>query len=143
MKSFVGRFQCTLDAKGRLMVPAKFRKIIPPEANDLLVVSKGKENCLNLYPSNEWDELIKRLYALPPGADKRNLIRFYSDTSQPLNLDKAGRVAIPAEFLALIGSPKKVVTIGALSYIEIWAPGDYETIRKKAMDTYVDGEWEY
>ena len=143
MQNFVGSFSCTLDSKGRLMIPAKFRRMIPEEGGEVLVVSKAKEKCLNLYPLSEWNTVIARLHSLPPGPKKRNLIRFYSDKSQTLNLDKAGRVAIPAHFLAMIGTAKKVVVIGALTYLEIWAEKDYEEIRKQALDTYVEGDWEY
>ena len=60
-----------------------------------------------------------------------------------MNLDKAGRVAIPANFLSMISNPKKVIVIGALTYIEIWSPEDYEQVRNEALDTYNKGDWEY
>ena len=133
-----------LDAKGRLMIPVRFRRVISPDAADVFVLSKGKEKCLNLYPLPEWNDVIlKELHSLPPGPQKRNLIRYYSDKSIHVNLDKAGRVAIPANFLSMISNPKKVIVIGALTYIEIWAPEDYEQIRNEALDTYNRGDWEY
>jgi MraZ protein len=125
------------------MIPAKFRRMIPEDSGEVLVISKAKEPCLNLYPIAEWNGVIARLHELPPGPKKRNLIRFYSDKSQTLNLDKAGRIAISAGFLSMIGSPKKVVVIGALTYLEIWAEKDYETIRKTALEAYLEGDWEY
>jgi MraZ protein len=142
--NFVGHFEYNLDAKGRLMIPARFRRVIAPDAVDVLVLSKGKERCLNLYPLPEWNDVIlKELHSLPPGPQKRNLVRYYSDKSIHVNLDKAGLVAIPAHFLSMIGDPKKVIVIGALTYIEIWAPEDYEQIRNEALDTYNRGDWEY
>lgn len=142
--NFVGHFEYNLDSKGRLMIPARFRRVIQPDAVDVLVLSKGKEKCLNLYPLPEWNDVIlKELHSLPPGPQKRNLIRYYSDKSIHVNLDKAGRVAIPANFLSMVGNPKKVIVIGALTYIEIWSPKDYEQIRNEALDTYNKGDWEY
>ncbi len=142
--NLIGQFECNLDSKGRLMIPARFRRVIPPSAAEVLVLSKGKEACLNLYTLEEWNEVIlKELRGLPPGKQKRNLIRYYSDKSLQLNVDKSGRVAIPAHFLSLIGNPKKVVVIGALTYMEIWAPEDYESIRSEAHETYSEGDWEY
>jgi MraZ protein len=142
--NFVGHFEYNLDAKGRLMIPARFRRVISPEAAEMLVLSKGKEKCLNLYPLAEWNEVIlKELRSLPPGPQKRNLIRYYSDKSIHVNIDKAGRIAIPAHFLSMIGGPKKVIVIGALTYMEIWAPEDFEHIRAEALDTYSKGDWEY
>lgn len=143
MRSFVGSFTCTLDTKGRIMVPARFRRLLPTDSGEVLVISKGKEQCLNLYPSAEWEQVIGRLENLPPGPKKRNLIRFYSDKSQTVNLDKAGRVAIPAPFLELIDGPRKVIVIGALTYMEIWSEEDYEQVRNDALETYLDGDWEY
>jgi MraZ protein len=141
---FVGHFEYNVDSKGRLMIPVRFRRVIPADAADMLVLSKGKEACLNLYPLNEWNEVIlKELSNLPPGPQKRNLIRYYSDKSIHVHLDKAGRVAIPAAFLSMIGNPKKVIVIGALSYMEIWAPQDYDNIRAEAHETYNKGDWEY
>ena len=77
--NFIGQFEYNLDAKGRLMIPVRFRRVIPPESAEMLVLSKGKERCLNLYPIAEWNEVIlKELHGLPPGPQKRNLIRYYS-----------------------------------------------------------------
>ncbi len=142
MQKFSGRSICKLDSKGRLMIPAKFRRIIPAEVAEILYISKGKDECLNLYPTGEWDVLLERLDKLDPGRKKRDLIRFYSDTSQPLNVDKAGRVAIPSEFIEMIGNPKKVVVIGALKYMEIWNAENYEEIRRQAAETYHESDWE-
>ncbi|MBN1884972.1 MAG: division/cell wall cluster transcriptional repressor MraZ [Candidatus Krumholzibacteriota bacterium] len=143
MRSFVGSFTCTLDAKGRIMIPARFRRLLPTDSGEVLVLSKGKEQCLNLFPSAEWERVIERLENLPPGQKKRNLIRFYSDKSQTVNLDKAGRVAISPPFLSLIDNPRRVVVIGALTYMEIWSEESYEQVRGEALDTYLDGDWEY
>lgn len=143
MQKFVGRYKCTLDSKGRLMIPARFRRIIPADSGEMLVISRGQEKCLNLYPLSEWNEVIGKLSSLPPGLKKRNLIRFYSDKSHSLNIDKSGRIAIPPDFIEMIGNSKKVVAIGALTYIEIWAEDDYDEIRKQALDTYLEGDWQY
>jgi len=126
------------------MIPAQFRRIIQAEAGETLVISKGKEKCLNLYPLKVWNEVIlKELHALEPGPEKRNLIRFYSEKSHQVNVDKAGRVAIPSNFLFMIGNTRKVVVIGALTYIEIWAMEDFGEIKKNALKTYIEGNWQY
>ena len=65
--NFVGHFGCNLDAKGRLMIPARFRRVISPEAADVLVLSKGKEKCLNLYPLSEWNEETNERSECRPG----------------------------------------------------------------------------
>jgi MraZ protein len=144
MQSFLGDFECTIDAKGRLMVPAKFRHLVPESSGGTYVLSMGKERCLNLYPIKEWDEaVVKKLHALPPGPEKRKYIRFYSHKSRTLNLDKSGRIAIPPAMLESLGSPKKVIVAGALNYMEIWSVEDYGNISREAEDAFHDGDWEY
>ncbi len=144
MQNFLGDFECTIDAKGRLMVPAKFRHLVPETSAGMYVISMGKEKCLNLYPVNEWNEVVvSELHKLPPGPEKRNYIRFYSKKSRTLNLDKSGRVAIPSVMLEVLGNPRKVMVVGVLNYIEIWSVEDYEKVSSDVEDTFLGGEWEY
>jgi len=144
MQNFLGNYECSLDSKGRLMIPAKFRRQVPDDSGGLYVISMGKESCLNLYPIEEWNEMVvSKLHDLPPGRDKRNYIRFYSQKSRTLNMDKSGRIAVPSSFLEAIGDPKKVITVGVLDYIEIWAPEEYERVSREADETFRDGDWEY
>ena len=126
------------------MIPAKFRRLVPEETGSMYVVSMGKERCLNLFPLKEWDEMIlQKLHELEPGPKRRQTIRFYSKKSLTLNVDKTGRVAIPSNFLEAIGTPKKVVVAGALNFMEIWAPEDYEKASREADETFPDSDWEY
>ena len=126
------------------MIPARFRRQVPEENSGMYVVSMGKEKCLNLYPLQEWNEMVvKELHNLPPGLSKRNNIRFYSKKSLTLNVDKSGRVAIPSSFLKVIGNPKKVMVVGVLNYMEIWAPEEYEKISENIDKTFLEGDWEY
>ncbi len=144
MQNFLGNFECTLDSKGRLMIPAKFRHLVPEPAAGMYVLSMGKERCFNLYPINEWNEVVvSKLHELTPGPEKRNYIRFYSRKSRTLNLDKAGRVAIPSSFIEVLGNPKKVMVVGVLNYMEIWSLEDYEKVSHDADDAFLDGNWEY
>lgn len=144
MQNFLGQYECAIDSKGRMMIPAKFRRMVSDDSGGQFVITMGKERCLNLYPLEEWNEtVLSRLHSLPPGADKRNYIRFYSRKSRNLVLDKAGRVVLPAAFLEALGNPKKVTVMGALSCIEIWAPGDYEAIDRVVDGTFLDGDFEY
>jgi MraZ protein len=144
MQNFLGNFECTLDSKGRLIIPAKFRHLAEEGSGGMYVVSLGKEKCLNLYPINEWNEVVvSKLHELEPGPKKRNYIRFYSRKSRTLNLDKSGRIALPSSFLELLGNPKKVIVAGVLNYMEIWAPEEYEKVSSAAEENFLEGEWEY
>ncbi len=98
------------------MVPARFRHLVPEASAGMYVISLGKERCLNLYPRIEWDEaVVSELHKLPPGPEKRNYIRFYSNKSRTLNLDKSGRIAIPPAMRDALGGPKKVMVVGVLN----------------------------
>ena len=126
------------------MVPAKFRHLVPESSSGMYVLSMGKERCLNLYPVNEWNEtVVSELHKLSPGPEKRNAIRFYSKKSRTLNLDKSGRIAIPPAMLEALGSPKKVVAVGVLNYIEIWSTEDYEKISDEVDKNFNESDWEY
>ncbi|MBN2072069.1 MAG: cell division/cell wall cluster transcriptional repressor MraZ [Candidatus Krumholzibacteriota bacterium] len=144
MQNFLGNFDCTLDSKGRLMIPARFRHQIPEASGGEYVISMGKDRCLNLYPLKEWDEVVvKKLHELPSGPEKRQYIRFYSRKSRTVNLDKSGRIAIPANFLEAIGNPGKVVVVGVLNYLEIWTPEDHAKMSKDGDEAFLEGDWEY
>lgn len=125
------------------MVPARFRHLVPEASSGMYVISMGKERCLNLFPVNEWNEVVvSELHKLPPGPEKRNYIRFYSKKSRTLNLDKSGRIAIPSVMLEALGSPKKVMAVGVLNYIEIWSIEDYEKVSTDAENEFLGGDWE-
>jgi MraZ protein len=144
MQNFMGEIECTLDAKGRLMIPARFRHLVPEDTGSMYVVSMGKERCLNLFPLREWNEIIvSKLHEMPPGPEKRNAIRYFSSRSSTLNIDKTGRVAIPAPFLAAIGSPKKVMVVGALNFMEIWSLDDYRRNAEAIDDAFRESGFEY
>jgi MraZ protein len=125
-----------VDSKGRVNLPAKFRKALKPEADETFYVSKGKEGCLTLYPLDEWANLERRLDSLPNGEEKRDLIRFYSMNSAETGLDKQGRFMIPADFLRDAGIEREVVVVGAMRTIEIWKPEDFDARRRTAEEKF-------
>ncbi len=144
MQNFLGDYECSLDSKGRLLIPSKFRRLIAVENENRFVISLGREKCLNLYPLNEWKEGVEdRLHELPHGLKRRKVIRFYSRMSRHVESDKSGRIAIPHNFLKIIGDPKKIVAVGLLNYIEIWALEDYENISREVEKDFQDMDWEY
>ncbi|MDZ7859659.1 MAG: hypothetical protein U5O15_03165 [Candidatus Krumholzibacteriota bacterium] len=144
MQNFLGDYECSIDSKGRMLIPSRFRRLIPADNDNKFVISLGKEQCLNLYPLNEWrDDVEKRLHQLPPGLKKRKVIRFYSKMSRHVESDKSGRIAIPRKFLEVISNPGKVVAVGLLNYIEIWSFDDYRDISIKIENDFQKLEWEY
>ena len=143
VNSFVGTYRCTVDKKGRIMIPARFRHAIPDELKDALILSKGKEECLELYPLPHWNRIIERVMNMEPGKTKKNFIRFYSENSIQVGIDKAGRVALPPRFLEEIGSPKQIVIVGMLTYMELWAPEQYEVTAEAAEKAFRESDVEF
>jgi MraZ protein len=141
-RRLIGAYACTLDAKSRLKIPAPFRRLIPDGLFQTLVISKGKERCLNLYTQDEYEKILNDLANRPPGAERRDIQRFYSIKSKQLKVDGSGRVAIPPDFLAMIDNVKDVVVLGALSYLEIWKATDFEELSKRAEETYLRSDFE-
>lgn len=140
--SFFGVFEYSVDAKGRLNIPSKFRKALKPEADETFFVSMGKEGCLTLYPLYEWTNLERRLDSMPNGEQKRDLIRYYSMNSQEASLDRQGRLMIPGEFLKSVGIDREVIVVGAMRTIEIWSPEKFEARRKLAEQKFTGTDQE-
>ncbi len=136
---FIGDNTCKIDAKGRVMLPAAFKKQMPPALQDKFVLKKDiYEKCLVLYPIEEWNrqnELI--LKNINPYNKEHNkfLREFYKDTAE-IELDSNNRFVIPARLLTLaeIDKDKEVILAGQLGKIEIWAKDKYEESSKEIGD---------
>jgi len=138
----MGEYLHTVDSKGRLIIPAKFREGL----GERFVVTKGLDNCLFVYPSDEWDGLEKKLKSLPfTNKDARAFVRFFFSGATECDLDKQGRVVLPANLRNYAKLEKEVVVIGVSSRVEIWskdvweqysmeAESDYEEIAEKIVD---------
>ncbi|MDP4109017.1 MAG: division/cell wall cluster transcriptional repressor MraZ [Bacillota bacterium] len=109
-----GEFQHTIDAKGRLFVPAKFRE----ELTDRFVVTKGLDNCLFVYSKQNWDVLEEKIRALP--LSKANLQRFFLSSAVECELDTQGRILIPQSLRDHAFLTREVAVIGVSSRAEIW-----------------------
>ncbi|NLZ93445.1 MAG: division/cell wall cluster transcriptional repressor MraZ [Firmicutes bacterium] len=115
---FMGEYQHTIDSKGRLIMPAKFRE----ELGDSFVLTRGLDNCLFVYPLPEWTALEQKLKALPfTRSDARAFTRFFFSGAAECELDKQGRVLIPNNLREHAKLQKDVVVIGVSSRVEIWS----------------------
>ena len=114
----MGEYNHTIDAKGRLIVPAKFREVL----GDEFVVTKGLDNCLFVYPNDEWQKFEEKLQTLPlTNKNARQFARFFVAGATPCELDKQGRILLPATLREFAGLEKDVVLTGMLNRIEIWS----------------------
>jgi MraZ protein len=114
---FLGRFEHSVDTKGRVAVPARFRDRLSGE----LILTRGNDGCLYLFTEESWEPLAAKLNALPTGdEDARNLRRAVFSSAEPVELDKQGRVIIPDHLRQYAGISGDVSIIGLGEYIEIW-----------------------
>ena len=115
---FIGEYNHSLDNKGRLIMPSKFRDSLGYE----FVMTKGLDNCLFVYPKEEWKVLEEKLKSLLlTNKDARAFIRFFFSGASECNLDKQGRVLIPTNLRAHSKLEKDAVIIGVSTRLEIWS----------------------
>ena len=115
---FMGEYNHTIDTKGRLIIPSKFRD----ELGDEFVVTKGLDGCLFVFPNQAWQEFEEKLRALPlTNKSARPFSRFFVPGATPSELDKQGRILLPATLREFAGLDKEVVLTGMLNRIEIWS----------------------
>jgi MraZ protein len=114
---FLGEHEHTLDDKGRLTLPAKFRDSFP----EGLVLSRGMDGCVFAYPKAHWAELAARLATPDPlGRDERMIQRYFFSGASEATPDKQGRVMIPATLASHAGLERDVVVAGVHDHLEIW-----------------------
>ena len=114
---FIGEYQHTIDSKGRVILPAKFRE----ELGETFVVTKGLDHCLFVYPNEEWSNLEKKLRTLPlTSKDARAFIRFFFAGAAECGVDKQGRILIPANLRQHAGLNRDLAIIGVSTRVEIW-----------------------
>lgn len=122
---FLGRFEHSVDSKGRVAVPARFRDRLSGE----LIMTRGNDGCLYLFTEQSWEPLAAKLNALPTGdEDARNLRRAVFSSAEPVELDKQGRVIIPDHLRQYAGISGDVSIIGLGEYIEIWDTQSWKTL---------------
>lgn len=130
---FVGEYQHSLDEKGRVTVPAKFRESLGQRC----VVTRGLDQCLFIYPESEWRAVEEKLKALPmTQRDARAFTRFFFSGATDVELDKQGRIMIPASLREYARLVKDVVVIGVSTRVEIWAKEIWEAYVQEAEASF-------
>ncbi|ANE47362.1 cell division protein MraZ [Paenibacillus swuensis] len=120
---FMGEYQHTIDDKGRMIIPAKFREALGSE----FVVTRGLDNCLFVYPMEEWKVLEQKLKALPlMKSDARAFTRFFFSGATECELDKQGRVNLPNTLREYGKLDKDCVVLGVSNRVEIWSKEVWE-----------------
>ncbi|MCB9224347.1 MAG: division/cell wall cluster transcriptional repressor MraZ [Crocinitomicaceae bacterium] len=139
MAGLVGEYECKLDAKGRFLFPAGLRKQLDPAANENFMVNKGFENCLTLYPMNEWEKVTARLSKLNLFKPKNRMFyRLFHQGAKQLTLDNAGRILIPTALMERIGLKKEIMLTAYNDRIEIWDRAEYLSIMDENITDFSD-----
>jgi MraZ protein len=118
---FRGSFEHTVDSKGRVSVPSRFRDIIADRYDGRLVLAMDYDKCLTVYPLEEWEKLEEKIRNLPSmKKEVKDFMRFLLASATECELDKQGRVLIPAAHRDHAGIMKNVMLVGIIDKIEIW-----------------------
>ncbi len=129
----MGEFQHNVDAKGRLIVPAKYRELL----GEQFVITRGLDQCLFGYPMAEWNKIEEKLKEMPvTKKDARAFTRFFFSGAQEMELDKQGRVNIPATLLSYAKIEKECVILGVSNRFEIWAKDAWEAYFAESEDSF-------
>lgn len=113
----MGEYKHALDAKGRVILPADFRR----EVGESFVITKGLDTCLFLYSEEEWESLAAKLKALPLAKpEARAVVRFFFAGARTLECDRQGRFLIPAGLRKYAGLKKNIVLAGIDNRVEVW-----------------------
>ncbi len=141
MTGFYGQYQTAMDGKGRLVLPAKLRSVKGVSDEPLLdgpiVLTRGLEGCLSLYPEAEWDEIQRRLASLSfTQKDFRFFSRRFYSAASAVVPDKNGRILIPSPLVHEAGLKKELLVIGVNRWIEVWNPERFQYYLEQFAGSY-------
>ncbi len=133
--TFTGEYRYSIDSKGRINIPAKFRQSLSPDSEETFVVTKGLDPCVWIYPLKEWERIEDNLRALSFLTTKeRRFIRQITRWATPSKYDKQGRVMIPAPLIEITGLEDQATIVGVLNKIEVWHPETLNSHEADALD---------
>ncbi len=120
---FMGEYHYSIDDKGRLTIPSKLRY----ELGESFIVTRGLDNCLFIYPKEEWNQVISKYKELPNTKDARNFMRFFLSGATEVNFDKQGRINIPMPLIKYSDLLKDCIVIGVNERLEIWSKENWDS----------------
>lgn len=127
MSFFSGEYECKIDAKGRMVLPAKVKAKLPDVNTNELVVKRGFEPCLVLYPMLEWKKVFNKVSGLNEfSKEYRMFQRNFLRGAMEVDLDASGRILVPKSMTKFASIEKEVILVGMGNRLEIWNPEQYE-----------------
>jgi MraZ protein len=141
MESLTGEFRITLDDKGRISLPARLRNAL---ADASVFLTQGMDDCLWLYPYDEWKTMLKTIMDTtnPFSANSRILRRRIVGPAQEVEIDRAGRIPVAQGLREFAGLNRECVVVGQIEYIEIWAEDRYREYLKAHEADFIAGSEE-
>ncbi len=140
MLNLIGTYECKADSKGRVMMPSALKKQVAPVAPNGFVVKRAVfQPCLELYPMDEWNELMAKMGKLNRFNRKNNdFIRRFTAGVKTVELDATGRLLIPKDLMSFAGLSKEIVLSSAINIVEIWDKEKYEQAINDAASDFAD-----
>ena len=137
MINLIGTYECTVDNKGRIMIPAQLKKQLDGFTTEPFILKRSVfQNCLELFPCSEWKLMMDKVNKLNRFVKKNNdFIRMYTAGVKSIDLDSNGRLLVPKDLIAISKLTKNVVLSSSINIIEIWDKDEYE---KSINDLKVD-----
>lgn len=139
MSGFLGEHICKLDSKGRLKVPSALKKQFAPEIKGRFVINRGFEQCLTLYPYDEWQRISARVNKLNTfEKKKREFKRYFYRGATEVILDSSDRLLLPKHLMGYAGIEKEMILTSQNNMIEVWNPAHYEKLMAIDSDEFAD-----
>ena len=140
MLNLIGTYECKADSKGRVMMPSALKKQLAPVTPSGFVVKRAVfQPCLELYPMDEWNELMAKMGKLNRFNRKNNdFIRRFTAGVKTVELDATGRLLIPKDLMSFAGLNKELVLSSAINIVEIWDKEKYEQAINDAASDFAD-----
>ena len=132
---FIGEYSHNLDAKGRLIIPSKFRE----ELHSSFILARGLDGCLTIYSLGQWEKIFEEINKLPDTKMvTRKYVRVLLASASECMLDNQGRILIPNKLSKEVNITKECVIIGANNHIEIWDKATWENYYEDASKNFED-----
>lgn len=140
MRNLIGTFECKADAKGRVMLPAALQKQLAPMLEKGFVLKRAVfQPCLELYPMDEWEQLMQKINTLNRFNRKNNdFVRRFTAGLKVIELDTTGRLLIPKDLIGFAKINKEIVLSTAINIVEIWDKDRYEKAIDDAANDFAD-----
>tara|TARA_B100001996_G_scaffold158689_1_gene120957 strand:- start:287 stop:751 length:465 start_codon:yes stop_codon:yes gene_type:complete len=133
--TFIGEYTYSLDSKGRVNIPAKFRQSLSSDCKNTFVITRGIDSCIWVYPLLQWKEIESELRNLSSLSNiHRTFVRNTARHASPSTYDKQGRITLTPSLIDYAELDKDTLIIGMINKIEIWNPSTLNVIEKQNLE---------